>query len=192
MIDINEYILLPKTERIKHLDLNSSCEYRGTNSTQCRGLLAYYLDTNVPIGSKIHCCHACNDDLCSNPKHLYWGTSSENRIDFQKSDKAIAVKKRISNALKGKENPLNADWKNANADANSWFKAGILYERYYSNGWDFKKYGQGLSYFRQKYGISKSAYGNILKKFNDGWNPLVDQEWLIFNATMAERDTQVT
>ena len=26
-------------------------------------------------------CHACNNGKCSNPKHLYWGTASENRMD---------------------------------------------------------------------------------------------------------------
>ena len=46
-----------------------------------KGLLAFYLDTTIPAGCKIHLCHACNNEKCSNPEHLYWGTASENASD---------------------------------------------------------------------------------------------------------------
>ena len=79
--DINEYIKKTKEERQSHLDLSSSCIEIGTNSYQCRALLAHTLRTILPKGRKILLCHACNNDKCSNTKHLYWGTSSENRRD---------------------------------------------------------------------------------------------------------------
>ena len=31
--------------------------------------------------SRIDLCHACHNDKCSNPKHLYWGTRKENVQD---------------------------------------------------------------------------------------------------------------
>lgn len=81
MILIEEYVLRDKNERMAHLRLNEACIEIGGHSTQFRGLLAYTLGTTLPKGSKIHLCHACHNDNCSNPLHLYWGTSQENRLD---------------------------------------------------------------------------------------------------------------
>jgi hypothetical protein len=79
--NINKYILLDKSERQIHIDLKSVCVEIGTNSQQCRALLAYFLGTNIPRGMMIHLCHACANANCSNPKHLYWGTAKENQQD---------------------------------------------------------------------------------------------------------------
>lgn len=86
MILIEEYILLSREERQKHIDLNDPCAERGGPSkgglsSYCKGLMAHLLDTTIPSGHKIHICHACNNEKCSNPKHLYWGTAQENRKD---------------------------------------------------------------------------------------------------------------
>lgn len=71
-----------KNERQEHLDLDSTCiEIGGRNSTEYRGLLAHFLLTTIPIGSKIVLCHACNNHACSNIKHMYWGTAKENWHD---------------------------------------------------------------------------------------------------------------
>ena len=83
---IEQYILQAKNERQKHLDLNDPCIERGGPSkgglsSYCKGLMAHLLDTTIPSGHKIHICHACNNEKCSNPKHLYWGTAQENRQD---------------------------------------------------------------------------------------------------------------
>lgn len=81
MKDILEYITLPKAERQQHIQLNEDCVERGAGSYYFKGLLAHLLDTTVPVGHKIHLCHACNNAKCGNPNHLYWGTAQENRQD---------------------------------------------------------------------------------------------------------------
>lgn len=79
--DLNEVILLSKIERQSHLDLKSDCIEIGGSSKEFRGLLAHFLKTTIPSTNKIFLCHACNNGKCSNPKHLYWGTPSENLKD---------------------------------------------------------------------------------------------------------------
>ena len=81
MIIVEQWILESKKERTKHLKLSEPCIERGGNSTVHRGVLAQYLNTNFP--SKVDLCHACYNDKCSNPKHLYWGTRKENVADAQ-------------------------------------------------------------------------------------------------------------
>ena len=81
MIDIQEYILLPKTVRQEHLRLDEPCIERGGQSMYLKGLVAHLRDTTIPAGKKIHVCHACHNSKCSNPNHLYWGTPSENVQD---------------------------------------------------------------------------------------------------------------
>ena len=83
---IEDYIAQTKEERQQHIDLNDPCVERGGPakgglSSYCKGLLAHLFDTTIPSGHKIHVCHACNNERCSNPKHLYWGTAQENRLD---------------------------------------------------------------------------------------------------------------
>lgn len=112
MIDILEYIKLPKEERQKHLKLDESCLERGGQSMYLKGLLAHLQDTTIPSGKKIHVCHACHNAKCSNPNHLYWGTASENKIDANSNgaktiwqamvdkyglEKARAIQSRIGN-----------------------------------------------------------------------------------------------
>jgi NUMOD3 motif len=86
MIKIEEYILLSKDIRQAHLNLDEPCLERGGLkngglSSQCKALLAHILNTTIPSGYIIHACHACNNNKCSNPNHLYWGTAKENYKD---------------------------------------------------------------------------------------------------------------
>ncbi len=83
MIKIEDYLKKSKQERQSHLRLSEPCVIRGGKfiSATCRGILAYVLDTTIPAGFKINLCHACNNEKCSNPYHLYWGTAKENVED---------------------------------------------------------------------------------------------------------------
>ncbi len=82
---IEEYIKLSNQERTQHLKLDEDCILIGGRlSTEFRGLLAHFLKTTIPTSKKIVLCHACGNGKCSNPKHLYWGTYSENLIDAVK------------------------------------------------------------------------------------------------------------
>ena len=78
-IRIEEYIKLSREKRREHLNLDLPCIEIGGDSRSFRGLLAHFLKTT--ISSKIYVCHACNNDKCSNVKHLYWGTAKDNHID---------------------------------------------------------------------------------------------------------------
>lgn len=95
MILIEEYITLPVGTRKKHIELDDQCIERGGPqngglSSYCKGLMAHLLDTSIPSGHKIHICHACNNEKCSNPKHLYWGTARENSLDrMNNGDKTV-------------------------------------------------------------------------------------------------------
>ena len=80
MILLSEYITRDRNERRLHLDLNEPCLERGGNSTNHKGVLAQYLNTNIPSG-RILLCHACHNGKCSNPKHLYGGTDRDNMLD---------------------------------------------------------------------------------------------------------------
>ena len=77
MLDITKFINESREVRQQHLDLEESCVERGGNSTNHKGVLAQYLDTTIPSG-RILLCHGCNNEKCSNPRHLYWGTDKEN------------------------------------------------------------------------------------------------------------------
>lgn len=80
MICVKSYLKESRDSRRSHLDLGSDCIERGGNSTNHRGVLAQYL--NTPIFSRpADLCHACHNPDCSNPKHLYWGTRSDNIQD---------------------------------------------------------------------------------------------------------------
>lgn len=87
MIDLKEYILLPKADRQRHLQLSQPCIERGGNSTNHKGVLAQFLDTTIPSG-RILLCHACCNEKCSNPLHLYWGTDRENIVEDNQNHKS--------------------------------------------------------------------------------------------------------
>lgn len=65
MILVEEWIKESRDNRTAHLDMSEPCIERGGNSTVHRGVLAQYLDTNVP--NKIDLCHNCGNGKCSNP-----------------------------------------------------------------------------------------------------------------------------
>ena len=78
---IENYIKKSKFERQSHLSLDEACTEIGGTSREFRGLLAHHLGTEIPRGIDIVLAHACNNGKCSNPRHLYWGTTAENIND---------------------------------------------------------------------------------------------------------------
>ena len=82
MIIVEEWIKETREIRTQHIVETDPCIERGGNSTIHRGVLAEFLDTNLP--EKIDLCHYCGNGKCSNPKHLYWGTRKENIEDAKK------------------------------------------------------------------------------------------------------------
>jgi len=86
MINTEEYVkTLSREDRTDHIDLDTPCQIYGTRrrSDIYRQSLSEYLNTDLPQGNHIHACHACNNGLCKNPQHLYWGTPEENRKDLE-------------------------------------------------------------------------------------------------------------
>lgn len=85
MVPIEAYILEDQEKRQTHLDLVEPCsEIGGSSSIEFKALLAYHIGTTIPSrgqGYKIQLCHACGNAKCSNVRHLYWGTPSENIQD---------------------------------------------------------------------------------------------------------------
>ena len=80
-----EYMTLSQTERQQHLDLSEPCVEIGGNSIQFRALLAHTVKSKIPQKREAVLCHACHNSACSNPRHLYWGTYSENLVDSFKN-----------------------------------------------------------------------------------------------------------
>lgn len=186
MIEINlSYIQKPKSERQSHLDLSEPCICRGADSIQCRGLLAYYLDTTVPKTTKVVLAHACHNGDCNNPKHLYWASRSENEQDKYASPDGERIKALQRANSKG-ENNINygkKPWCVQNAHISSWEQAQYLYENYFSKGWNYGKYGQGLTYFINKYNIVAGSGKTMLKMFRSGWIPKDDPDWINYFKT---------
>ena len=182
MIKLEEYIKKPLEERQAHLNLKEDCIERGTTSTTCRGLLAYYLDTTTNTGCKpwVDLCHACNNPKCSNPKHLYWGTRSENMNDLVKTGfkfKGNKGEKHYYYKVKPWNNPMNIIGYDT---GKSWLKAELIYKELVLNDWNFSKYGQGYNYLIKHYNIVQGVARTMIKMFKEGWNPLTDEDYQKF------------
>ena len=93
-VDILKYLELSREERRAHLDLDSPCVEIGGNSTMCRAMLAHIHNTTIGDGRKCHVCHACHNDACTNPGHLYWGTPRDNWLDSVENGTHASVKSR--------------------------------------------------------------------------------------------------
>ena len=84
-VDLKEWMEHSTEKRKEHLNLDDKCVEIGGDSRIFRGILAHHLGTTMEgLGMRTgYCCHACGNAKCSNPKHLYWGTASENVLDMK-------------------------------------------------------------------------------------------------------------
>lgn len=176
MQDVRVYIEeLSKAERQQHLDLSTPCEFRGTNSVECRGLLAVVLGTSVPRNTPwIHCCHACHDGRCSNYKHLYWGTAWENIEDAVEAGVRVPPGPRygVDNG-----NYKLAPWRNVRGKREDWAFAAEIYDDFAKNGWNFLKHGYGWTFLANRYGLSQGPARTMIQRFREGWIPYDCEEW---------------
>lgn len=146
MLLVEEYVeTKTKHERQVYIRLDEECYERGGNSTNHKGVLAQYLNSNIPYGSKYLLCHACNNDKCSNPRHLYWGTPKENVEDSINAGTRYSppkgkspfmmceeVKTKISQTLKGR--PSNNKL-GVNGFDTGKSQRGYTYKRKYKQMW---------------------------------------------------------
>lgn len=65
------------------MKLDEPCSEIGGNSQEFRALLSYFVGVKIPQKREFYLCHACNNDKCSNVRHLYWGTPSDNIQDMK-------------------------------------------------------------------------------------------------------------
>lgn len=110
-MDLSEYILKPRNERIAHADLATPCmlgeEHRSIRARRARKALLALLGVTDDIanwkGRRINMCHLCQHDSkkgwCENPEHIYIGTMRENQLDLPPEVRAkggnTAKKKRL-------------------------------------------------------------------------------------------------
>jgi len=98
---LGDYMAKPIEDRKAHINLKEPCLEIGTNSSGSRALLAVFLNTTCEtLGMKTgYLCHACGNSKCSNPRHHYWGTCSENNKDRFIHDPNLAA--RIADKKRG-------------------------------------------------------------------------------------------
>lgn len=177
MHNIYDYMQQTKDERQSHLDLSLPCEERGTSSGECRGLLAVALETTIPRGRGIHCCHACHNGACSNWKHLYWGTAQENVEDAVEANvRHIAIPTIRTGDRNNHFGQLA--WRSVTSKREEWSWANDIYEDYEKNCWGFNTRGRGAIFMMSRYGLSQQPAKSMLKRFREGWIPREDSLWL--------------
>ncbi len=99
-MNLSEYMLLSREERISHIDLEDPCIcYTRECRKRSRKKLLEYLSLLDDKPEKVQCCHLCNNvsissTPCINPRHLYFGTAQENILD-------IPVEARSSRSVHG-------------------------------------------------------------------------------------------
>jgi hypothetical protein len=99
-MNLSDYILLPREQRIAHIDFASGCILgRAKNTKGARNALIKYLGITEDVKQReIHCCHLCPNNSraeqhCHNPLHMYLGTRTENAYDKPATTRSAAAKK---------------------------------------------------------------------------------------------------
>ena len=104
-MNIKQYIKLTKSLRQSHVDLKDACINNGKRMEDAKdNLLSFHNIENFSgLAERVDTCHLCingstkpNGFICQNPKHMYFGTRSENNMDKPKSVRIAAAKKASS------------------------------------------------------------------------------------------------
>lgn len=86
---LDDYIKRPKQERQLHADLQTPCQRQkktGINKARINLMAFLGITQDTERSQMTPCCHLCTSNSssgspCHNPKHLYFGTRSENELD---------------------------------------------------------------------------------------------------------------
>lgn len=86
---LSEFMQLSREERSAHIDLTTPCDLSRKRGISKKMMLAFFeLENDIEnwITGRIHRCHLCECGRgrgeCSNPRHIYYGTPSENTLDL--------------------------------------------------------------------------------------------------------------
>ena len=111
--DIEDYMKYPLSDRQSHLRLDEACVcIGGYDSREYRGLLAHFLQTMIPTGNRqVNLCHRCNNHRCSNVRHLYRGTPSENLRDAIESGVNEPINVKLQRKLHAMSAEDRLEWK---------------------------------------------------------------------------------
>jgi hypothetical protein len=91
-MNLSEYILLSREERMSHIDLSSPCDFSSNWGEKHLDFFDIVDDVETWRGlyGKNHKCSndtRCGGPICNNPRHWYIGTNSENMGDVEDRDR---------------------------------------------------------------------------------------------------------
>jgi hypothetical protein len=121
-MNLSEYMLLSREQRIGHVNLSSPCDCPGIRRESAmekarKKLLKHlHLTKDIP-GYNAQCCHLCDchsrsGSVCVNPDHLYFGTASENQLDQDPDVRKNRARKMLTAALAMRTPEYLQEWKN--------------------------------------------------------------------------------
>jgi hypothetical protein len=114
-IKIEDWMKLVQTERQRHIDLTTECEYHtyikdykkkkvgdlyapSKQMAVAKQSLLEYLNIEYFNGRDIHLCHKCinnsgSNNICINPLHTYFGSAKENQFDIPDDIRKLTASK---------------------------------------------------------------------------------------------------
>ena len=112
-----------------------------------------------PVPRDMYACHVCDNPICVNPKHLFWGTNKENQADSVKKGRRMPVDQKGEN--------------NHNSKLSAKDKTDIL---------AMLTIGRGDKEIANQYSVSRQSIGDLRRnhfrneKHNGRYGPMVDNQ----------------
>jgi len=96
------YFNTSRDNRISHVDLTDACILVDPSRPAARKALESFLGVAKPVDRRWHTCHLCEncsnrEQICINPKHIYFGTARENALDIPE----LVRRERTKKMMKG-------------------------------------------------------------------------------------------